>query len=66
MDYLYHKLVIVITRQEPALEFVLLHIINRWHHIDFWAKVRMVYSLTHQHWSCGYMCPSVLAGCLLH
>ena len=39
MDYLYHKLVIVITRQEPALEFVLLHIINRWHNIDFWAKV---------------------------
>ena len=39
MDYLYHKLVIVITRQEPALEFILLHIINSWHNIDFWDKV---------------------------
>ena len=46
----------MITSQETALEFVLLHINNRWHHIDFRAKVSMMYSLTHQHWSCFYMC----------
>ena len=55
MAYLDHNLVIMITRQEPCLEFVLLHILYIYMYIDFWAKGRWVYRSTHQHWSCGYM-----------
>ena len=55
MAYLDHNLVIMITRQEPCLEFVLLHILYIYMYIDFWAKGRWVYCSTHQHWSCGYM-----------
>ena len=46
----------MITRQEPALEFVLLQITTSWPTLDFWAKGLRVYSLTSQYWSSVYMC----------
>ena len=46
----------MITEQEPALEFVLLHIYYYIFISDFWAKGRRVYRSTNQVWLYGYMC----------
>ena len=46
----------MITEQEPALEFILLHIYYYIFISDFWAKGRRVYRSTNQVWSYGYMC----------
>ena len=43
--------------QDPALEFVLLHIYYYIFISDFWAKGRRVYRSTNQVWLYGYMCP---------
>ena len=45
----------MITKQEPSLEFVLLHIISCWPISDFLAEGRRVYCATNQVWSYGYM-----------
>ena len=49
------ELPIMITEQEPAVEFVLLHIYYYIFISDFWAKGRRVYRSTNEVLSYGYM-----------
>ena len=42
------ELLFMITEQEPALEFVILHIYYYIFFSDFWAKGRRVYRTTNQ------------------
>ena len=56
----------MITKQEPALEFVSLHIYYYLFISDFWAKGRRVYCSTNEVWSYGYMCTANLWNASTH